>query len=59
MRRKLVTLITVTAAALIAVIGTSGTGQADVLRPVAAAAVPPVQGEPGWSVVTPLEPGWS
>ncbi|MEU3773602.1 hypothetical protein AB0F11_10445 [Streptomyces sp. NPDC032472] len=54
MRRKLVTLITVTAAALIAVIGASGTGQADGLRPAAA-----VLGEPGWSVVTPQEPGWS
>lgn len=57
MRRKLVTLVTVTAAALIAVIGASGTGQADGLRPAAAAA--PVLGEPGWSVVTPQEPGWS
>ncbi|WP_327284147.1 MULTISPECIES: hypothetical protein [unclassified Streptomyces] len=51
MRRKLVTLITVTAAALIAVIGTSTSGQAHEL-----AAGPK---DPGWSVATPQDPGWS
>ncbi|MFE2147565.1 hypothetical protein ACFXA3_38550 [Streptomyces sp. NPDC059456] len=53
MRRKLITLITVTAAALIAVIGTSTAGQAQEL-----AAGPK---DPGWSAVTPTpqDPGWS
>ncbi|MER7461627.1 hypothetical protein [Streptomyces sp. NPDC097981] len=51
MRRKLVTLITVTAAALIAVIGTSTSGQARELAPVTSAAPAPT--------ATPLEPGWS
>ncbi len=54
MRRKLLTLITVTAAALIAVIGTSGTGQADALHPATSA-----EGDPGWSATPAQEPGWS
>ncbi|WP_159046098.1 hypothetical protein [Streptomyces sp. WM6372] len=51
MRRKLVTLITVTAAALIAVIATGTAGQAQDL------ASPPK--EPGWSAPAVQEPGWS
>ncbi|WP_406183543.1 hypothetical protein [Streptomyces sp. NBC_01006] len=51
MRRKFVTLITVTAAALIAVIATGTAGQAQSL------ASPPK--DPGWSVSAPQDPGWS
>ncbi|WP_266995564.1 hypothetical protein [Streptomyces sp. NBC_00354] len=55
MRRKLVTLITVTAAALIAVIGTSTAGQARELAPATAASTP----APPLPQAAPLEPGWS
>ncbi|MFK0049186.1 hypothetical protein ACIQU4_34870 [Streptomyces sp. NPDC090741] len=51
MRRKFVTLITVTAAALIAVIATGTAGQAQNL------ASPPK--DPGWSLSAPQDPGWS
>ncbi|MCC0097287.1 hypothetical protein K7B10_21375 [Streptomyces flavotricini] len=51
MRRSFVTLITVTAAALIAVIATGTAGQAQTL------AAPPK--DPGWSVSAPQDPGWS
>ncbi|GHE70129.1 hypothetical protein [Streptomyces vinaceus] len=51
MRRKLVTLVTVTAAALIAVMATGTAGQAQTL------AAPPK--DPGWSAPAPQDPGWS
>ncbi|MEU2389091.1 hypothetical protein [Streptomyces sp. NPDC007369] len=56
MRRKLVTLIAVTTAALIAVIGAAGPGQAREPAPAATAAATP---EPGWSAGLLQEPGWS
>ncbi|MEU8841253.1 hypothetical protein AB0D97_19290 [Streptomyces roseus] len=51
MRRRFVTLLTVTAAALIAVIATAPAGQS---HPLAA---PPK--DPGWSLPAPQDPGWS
>ncbi|CAL9476630.1 hypothetical protein SUDANB120_02953 [Streptomyces sp. enrichment culture] len=59
MRRTLATLVTATAAALIAVAGVNGTGRASAPESPAGDPGHRVVAEPGWSVPVPRDPGWS